>query len=99
MLAGCHIRDAELVQFHPSGLIAPENAAGTLASKALRGEGGILPVIGWQRLPAGAGPATSRPGRRALQNFSLELSHAGGLSCLNWRPAAIKCPGGQEGSS
>ncbi|MER6176116.1 FAD-dependent oxidoreductase [Streptosporangium sp. NPDC001681] len=40
--AGCRIRDAELVQFHPSGLIAPENAAGTLVSEAARGEGGIL---------------------------------------------------------
>ncbi|SDJ83041.1 succinate dehydrogenase / fumarate reductase flavoprotein subunit [Nocardioides sp. YR527] len=40
--AGCRIRDAELVQFHPSGLIAPENAAGTLVSEAARGEGGVL---------------------------------------------------------
>ncbi|MFC7041256.1 L-aspartate oxidase [Nonomuraea rubra] len=42
VLAGCRIRDAELVQFHPSGLIAPESAAGTLVSEAARGEGGIL---------------------------------------------------------
>ena len=40
--AGGRIRDAELVQFHPSGLIAPENAAGTLVSEAARGEGGVL---------------------------------------------------------
>ncbi|WP_346115047.1 L-aspartate oxidase, partial [Nonomuraea maheshkhaliensis] len=42
VLAGCRVRDPELVQFHPSGLIAPENAAGTLVSEAARGEGGIL---------------------------------------------------------
>jgi succinate dehydrogenase / fumarate reductase flavoprotein subunit len=42
LLAGGKIRDAELVQFHPSGLIAPENAAGTLVSEAARGEGGVL---------------------------------------------------------
>ncbi|RSN52589.1 succinate dehydrogenase [Amycolatopsis sp. WAC 04182] len=42
VLAGARIRDAELVQFHPSGLIAPENAAGTLVSEAARGEGGML---------------------------------------------------------
>ncbi|TYB66774.1 FAD-dependent oxidoreductase [Nonomuraea sp. PA05] len=42
VLAGCRIRDPELVQFHPSGLIAPESAAGTLVSEAARGEGGIL---------------------------------------------------------
>ena len=28
--------------FHPSGLLAPEDAAGTLVSEAARGEGGIL---------------------------------------------------------
>lgn len=40
--AGCRIRDPELVQFHPSGLIEPEDAAGTLVSEAARGEGGVL---------------------------------------------------------
>ncbi|HTN55321.1 MAG TPA: FAD-binding protein [Microbacterium sp.] len=40
--AGARIRDPELVQFHPSGIIEPENAAGTLVSEAARGEGGIL---------------------------------------------------------
>lgn len=42
VLAGGRIRDPELVQFHPSGLIEPENAAGTLVSEAARGEGGLL---------------------------------------------------------
>ncbi|SJM70739.1 L-aspartate oxidase [Gulosibacter sp. 10] len=41
-LAGAKIRDAELVQFHPSGLLEPSDAAGTLVSEAARGEGGIL---------------------------------------------------------
>ncbi|WP_440707865.1 L-aspartate oxidase [Herbiconiux sp. YIM B11900] len=40
--AGGRLRDPELVQFHPSGIIEPENAAGTLISEAARGEGGIL---------------------------------------------------------
>src|SRR6185503_13704368 len=40
--AGGRIRDPELVQFHPSGLIEPENSAGTLVSEAARSEGGIL---------------------------------------------------------
>ncbi|MBT3149498.1 FAD-binding protein [Streptomyces sp. CHD11] len=40
--AGARLRDPELVQFHPSGIIQPENAAGTLVSEAARGEGGIL---------------------------------------------------------
>ncbi|GAA4656631.1 FAD-binding protein [Arthrobacter cryoconiti] len=41
-LAGARIRDAELVQFHPSGIMEPADAAGTLISEAARGEGGIL---------------------------------------------------------
>ena len=40
--AGCRIRDAELVQFHPSGILEPDHAAGTLISESARGEGGIL---------------------------------------------------------
>lgn len=40
--AGARLRDAELVQFHPSGILEPENAAGTLVSEAARGEGGVL---------------------------------------------------------
>jgi succinate dehydrogenase / fumarate reductase flavoprotein subunit len=41
-LAGGRIRDPELVQFHPSGIVEPESAAGTLISEAARGEGGHL---------------------------------------------------------
>ncbi|MFK4762978.1 L-aspartate oxidase [Microbacterium sp. ZW T5_45] len=40
--AGGRLRDPELVQFHPSGILEPENAAGTLISEAARGEGGVL---------------------------------------------------------
>ncbi len=40
--AGARLRDPELVQFHPSGIIEPESVAGTLISEAARGEGGIL---------------------------------------------------------
>jgi succinate dehydrogenase / fumarate reductase, flavoprotein subunit len=42
LTAGARIRDPELVQFHPSGLLGPEDAAGTLVSEAARGEGGLL---------------------------------------------------------
>ncbi|MBM7790747.1 FAD-dependent oxidoreductase [Tenggerimyces flavus] len=40
--AGCRLRDVELVQFHPTGMVFPEDAAGTLVTEAVRGEGGIL---------------------------------------------------------
>jgi succinate dehydrogenase / fumarate reductase flavoprotein subunit len=40
--AGARLKDAELVQFHPTGMVAPEEAAGTLVTEAVRGEGGRL---------------------------------------------------------
>ena len=40
--AGCRLRDMELVQFHPTGMVDPESAAGTLVTEAVRGEGGLL---------------------------------------------------------
>ena len=40
--AGVDLVDMEMVQFHPTGMIWPENALGTLATEAIRGEGGIL---------------------------------------------------------
>jgi succinate dehydrogenase / fumarate reductase flavoprotein subunit len=40
--AGCRLRDMELVQFHPTGMVFPEQSAGTLVTEAVRGEGGIL---------------------------------------------------------
>jgi succinate dehydrogenase / fumarate reductase flavoprotein subunit len=40
--AGCRLGDMELVQFHPTGMVAPEDAAGTLVTEAVRGEGGRL---------------------------------------------------------
>ena len=40
--AGCRLADMELVQFHPTGMVTPENVAGTLVTEAVRGEGGRL---------------------------------------------------------
>lgn len=40
--AGARLMDMELVQFHPTGMVAPESMAGTLVTEAVRGEGGHL---------------------------------------------------------
>jgi succinate dehydrogenase / fumarate reductase flavoprotein subunit len=40
--AGVDLVDMEMVQFHPTGMVWPKKAAGTLATEAIRGEGGIL---------------------------------------------------------
>jgi succinate dehydrogenase / fumarate reductase, flavoprotein subunit len=40
--AGVDLVDMEMVQFHPTGMVWPDKAVGTLATEAIRGEGGIL---------------------------------------------------------
>ncbi len=39
---GCDLVDMEMVQFHPTGMVLPEEIAGTLVTEAVRGEGGKL---------------------------------------------------------
>src|SRR5215216_1149843 len=39
---GVDLVDMEMVQFHPTGMVWPDKALGTLATEAIRGEGGIL---------------------------------------------------------
>ncbi|HJU35500.1 MAG TPA: FAD-binding protein [Nitrososphaera sp.] len=40
--AGVDLVDMEMVQFHPTGMVWPKKAVGTLATEAIRGEGGAL---------------------------------------------------------
>ena len=40
--AGCELIDMEMVQFHPSGMLFPEEIEGSLVTEAVRGEGGKL---------------------------------------------------------
>ena len=40
--AGVDLVDMEMVQFHPTGMVWPKKAEGTLATEAIRGEGGFL---------------------------------------------------------
>ena len=40
--AGADLVDMEMVQFHPIRMVWPQKALGTLATEAIRGEGGIL---------------------------------------------------------
>lgn len=39
---GANLIDMEEVQFHPTGMVAPESKKGVLVTEAVRGEGGIL---------------------------------------------------------
>jgi succinate dehydrogenase / fumarate reductase, flavoprotein subunit len=41
-LAGAELRDMEMIQFHPTGMIEPPSMRGRLVTEAVRGEGGHL---------------------------------------------------------
>ncbi len=40
--AGATLRDMEMIQFHPTGMVHPEGVKGKLVTEAVRGEGGRL---------------------------------------------------------
>jgi succinate dehydrogenase / fumarate reductase, flavoprotein subunit len=40
--AGAELRDMEMVQFHPTGMVSPPSMRGRLVTEAVRGEGGRL---------------------------------------------------------
>jgi succinate dehydrogenase / fumarate reductase, flavoprotein subunit len=40
--AGAELRDTEMVQFHPTGMVWPPGVRGILVTEGVRGEGGIL---------------------------------------------------------
>ena len=74
--AGARLRDMELVQFHPSGMVAPEEYAGELVSEAIRGEGGLL---------------TNSEGRRFMEDYDaerMELSSRDRVALANYTEIA-----------
>jgi succinate dehydrogenase / fumarate reductase flavoprotein subunit len=78
--AGCRLADVELVQFHPTGMVAPEEMAGTLVTEAVRGEGGYLRNAGGERFMARYDPERmelSTRDRVALANYT-EISEGRG---------------------
>lgn len=71
--AGCHLADMELVQFHPTGMVAPEEMAGTLVTEAVRGEGGHLVNANGERFMSRYDPERmelSTRDRVALANYT-----------------------------
>ncbi|MDQ3931521.1 MAG: FAD-binding protein, partial [Actinomycetota bacterium] len=79
--AGCRLADVELVQFHPTGMVAPEEAAGTLVTEAVRGEGGRLVNAEGERFMARYDPdrmELSTRDRVALANYTEIIEGRGG---------------------
>jgi succinate dehydrogenase / fumarate reductase flavoprotein subunit len=78
---GCRLQDMELVQFHPTGMVAPEEAAGTLVTEAVRGEGGQLTNALGERFMARYDPERmelSARDRVALANYTEITQGRGG---------------------
>jgi len=74
--AGCRLMDMELVQFHPTGMVFPEEAAGALVTEAVRGEGGRL---------------TNALGERFMERYDpvrLELSSRDRVALANYTEIA-----------
>jgi succinate dehydrogenase / fumarate reductase flavoprotein subunit len=79
--AGCRVMDMELVQFHPTGMVAPEEAAGMLVTEAVRGEGGRLFNANGERYMARYDPdrmELSTRDRVALANYTEIAEGRGG---------------------
>jgi succinate dehydrogenase / fumarate reductase, flavoprotein subunit len=79
--AGCRLQDMELIQFHPTGMVAPEEAAGTLVTEAVRGEGGHLTNALGERFMARYDPQRmelSTRDRVALANYTEIAEGRGG---------------------
>lgn len=79
--AGCRVQDMELVQFHPTGMVAPEEAAGTLVTEAVRGEGGRLYNADGERFMKRYDPERmelSTRDRVALANYTEIVEGRGG---------------------
>jgi succinate dehydrogenase / fumarate reductase flavoprotein subunit len=47
--AGAQLRDMEMVQFHPTGMVWPSGVRGILVTEGVRGEGGVLRNSGGER--------------------------------------------------
>jgi succinate dehydrogenase / fumarate reductase flavoprotein subunit len=74
--AGCRLAHMELVQFHPTGMLWPEDVAGTLVTEAVRGEGGRL---------------TNAQGERYMRRYDperLELSTRDRVALANYTEIA-----------
>jgi succinate dehydrogenase / fumarate reductase, flavoprotein subunit len=79
--AGCRLADMELVQFHPTGMVTPEEVAGTLVTEAVRGEGGHLRNALGERFMARYDPERmelSARDRVALANYTEIAEGRGG---------------------
>jgi succinate dehydrogenase / fumarate reductase flavoprotein subunit len=82
--AGCRLMDMELVQFHPTGMVSPEEMAGTLVTEAVRGEGGRL---------------TNALGERFMERYDpvrLELSSRDRVALANYTEI-VQGRGGPQG--
>ncbi len=80
LTAQASVMDMELVQFHPTGMVAPPGVEGTLVTEAVRGEGGRLTNANGERFMERYDPQRmelSTRDRVALANYT-EISEGRG---------------------
>ena len=80
--AGCRLADMEMVQFHPTGMVWPEEMLGTLVTEAVRGEGGRLFNAVGERFMERYDPVRmelSTRDRVALANYTEIMEGRGGV--------------------
>ncbi|MEA2509054.1 MAG: succinate dehydrogenase / fumarate reductase, flavoprotein subunit [Actinomycetota bacterium] len=81
LAAQAAVMDMELVQFHPTGMVAPPGMEGTLVTEAVRGEGGRLTNADGERYMERYDPdrmELSTRDRVALANYTEILEGRGG---------------------
>jgi succinate dehydrogenase flavoprotein subunit len=81
LAAGSEVMDMELVQFHPTGMVAPAGMEGTLVTEAVRGEGGRLMNVNGERFMQRYDPQRmelSTRDRVALANYTEIIEGRGG---------------------
>jgi succinate dehydrogenase / fumarate reductase, flavoprotein subunit len=81
LAAHASVMDMELVQFHPTGMVAPPGMEGTLVTEAVRGEGGHLINADGERYMERYDPERmelSTRDRVALANYTEILEGRGG---------------------
>ncbi|MDE1828196.1 MAG: FAD-binding protein [Candidatus Micrarchaeota archaeon] len=71
--AGVDLVGMEMVQFHPTGMVYPKSAQGTLVTEAVRGEGGILLNAKGERFMRKYDPGHMELGPRDLVARSIYL--------------------------
>ena len=75
---GAELRDCEMVQFHPTGMVWPPGVRGILATEGVRGEGGVLRNANGERFMERYDPARMELSARDIVARAIHAEVAAG---------------------